>query len=121
METEIIKGNLLIAEFMGFTINEDLNLCMDKIPLFKPTDLKYHSKWDSLMRVVEKIAKNYDVRITWMPTGVDVTYIDRPDVDNGEITSMGGLTAIENTWTAVIKFIDWYNIKSANRKTPTTP
>lgn len=71
------------------------------------------------MSVVEKIAKNYDVRITWMPTGVDVTYIDRPDVYNGEITSMGGLTAIENTWTAVIKFIDWYNTKSSNRQSLT--
>lgn len=72
-------------------------------------DFNYDTDWNWLMPVVEKIAKDYDVRITWMPNAIDVTYIDRPDVSYGEIASIGGLTAIENTFLTVVKFLEWYN------------
>jgi hypothetical protein len=114
---EIEKGNKSIAEFMGYTINEDGNFCKDRIPFLRLSDFNYDNNWDCLMPVVEKIAKDYDVRITWMPTALNVTYIDRPDVTEGEITSMGGMTAIENTYIAVLRFIEWYNTKSESRKT----
>lgn len=52
------KGNRLIAEFMGFEfIDEYLFI---KTPGSKPVDrgrLTYHSSWDSLMPVIEKLEK----------------------------------------------------------------
>lgn len=113
---EIEEGNKSIAEFMGYTTNEDGNFCKGGIPLLKLSDFKYDNSWDWLMPVVEKIAEAYDVRITWMPTALNVTYIDRPDVSEGEVTSMGGMTGFENTYVAVVRFIEWYNTKSAGRK-----
>jgi hypothetical protein len=111
----------LIAEFMGasedcypkgipkgneFSGNWESNL----------ENFNYDTEWAWIMPVVEIIAKGYDVRITWMPTAIDVTYIDRPDTEDGEISSMGGMTAIENTYHAVVNFIEWHNTKSKNRK-----
>lgn len=111
---EIENGSKLIAEFMGEKLSSS------GIGIVRPAgwdDLfKYHCSWDWLMPVVEKIAKDYDVKITWMPTAIDVTYIDRPDVMDGEISSMGGMTGIENTFIAVVRFVEWYNTKSPNRK-----
>ena len=106
---EIENGNKVIALYRGYTINEDGNICKDNIPLFGVKDLKYHCDWDMLMEVVEDIATDYDVRITWMPTAINVTYIDRPDISDGEITSMGGMSAIENTFLSVVRFIEWHN------------
>lgn len=110
---EVLKGNKLIAEFMGKNVNP-----IDSKPVYELehiyglmglNDLKYNSSWDWLMPVIEKIAQDYDVRITWMPTALNVTYIDRPDTNDDEITSMGGMTAIENTWHCAIRFIEFYN------------
>lgn len=118
---ELLNSKKSIAEFMGgkedyypkglpngteFAGNWEKHL----------DNFNYDTEWAWLMPVVEKIAKDYDVRITWMPTALDVTYIDRPDVSEGEITSMGGMTAIENTFIAVVRFIEWYNTKSEGRK-----
>lgn len=109
---ELTQGNKLIAEFMGYKEDrypEGLPYSVDLWGPFFNNDIRYSTSWDWLMPVVEKIGKTYDVRITWGPTSLDVTYIDRPDVYEGEITSMGGMTAIENTWWCVVRFINWYN------------
>lgn len=79
-------------------------------------NFNYDTEWAWLMPVVEKIGKDYDVIITWMSTAIGVTSIVKPDVSDGEIASMDGKTAINNTFNAVIKFIEWYNTKSVNRK-----
>lgn len=122
LKQELLNSKKSIAEFMG--ASED---CYPK-GLPKGTEFSgdwknhldnfnYDTEWAWIMPVVEKIAKDYEVRITFLPTALDVTYIDRPDVSDGEITSMGGMTAIENTFIAVVRFIDWYNTKSGSRKT----
>lgn len=115
MSNEILQGNVKIAQFMG--AKEDYYpKGLPKHAEFSGAwevnikDFEYHSDWSWLMPVVEKIAKEYDVRITWMPNALDVTYIYRSDVYEGEITSMGGLSAIENTWHCVVRFIDWYTL-----------
>lgn len=121
---EILSANKEIALFMGGSTEHEYNgsVCFlhyknNKAPYYILfTRLKYHRSWDWLIPVVEKIAKDYDVKITWMPTGMDVTYIDRPETMDGEISSTGGMTAIENTYIAVVRFIEWYNTKSVNRK-----
>jgi len=127
---EILSGNKLIAKFMGWEHYEDGQTYMfpNLYPIYNIDDdrntgwiseqisnAEFHTRWDWIMPVVEKIAKNYDVRITWIPSAMDVTYISRPNVSDGEISSMGGMTAIENTWQAVVRFIEWYNTKSPHR------
>ena len=51
METQIIEGNKLIAEFMEFPTAETAGRINDDAA-------KYHSSWDWLMPVVEKIGKS---------------------------------------------------------------
>jgi len=49
-----MKNNKLIAEFMGYDIITEAE--KDKFPTVLTTkDVKYHSSWDWLMPVVEKI------------------------------------------------------------------
>ena len=113
---EIENGNEIIKAFVGKEFHE--KLCYQEFGAIDYSQCKgfYNDSWNWLMAVVEKIAEDYDFRITWMPTAMAVTYIDRPDVSEGEITSMGGMTAIENTFVAVVRFIEWYNTKSVGRK-----
>lgn len=118
-QQEILNGNKLIADsrFSSERLRDQIKIDLSKYgEEYAYGCLRYHKSWGSLMLVVEEIAKYYDVRITWMPSAIDVTYINRPDVSDGEISSMGGLTAIENTFVAVVKFIEWYNTKSPHRK-----
>lgn len=110
-----------IAEFMGAS-EDSYPKGLPKETVFAGNwqehldNFNYDTEWLWLMPVVEKIGKDYDIRITWMPTAIGVTSINRPDVSDGEIASMGGKTAIENTFIAVVKFIEWYNTKSVARK-----
>jgi hypothetical protein len=79
-------------------------------------NFNYNTEWAWIMPVIEKISNDFDVNITLNKAAIDVTYINRPDNFDGEITSMGGMTAIENTFIAVVRFIEWYNTKSVSRK-----
>ena len=117
MNREEIK---LIAEFMGMTEYEYPTDMPEWVNIYGSNEknyinFRYHSSWDWLMPVVEKIGKEYDVRITWQPTAINVTYIDRPDVFDSEISSMGGMTALENTYRSVVKFIEWFNKNKKKR------
>ncbi len=99
-EQETLEGNKLIAEFMT----------MEKCPLGVKTkiihsnDLKYHSSWDWLMPVVEKIEKTHCINIEYTTCNI-------ADPANGyeDIISTSEKTKIEATWKAVIEFINWYN------------
>lgn len=74
--------------------------------------LRYHFNWNWMMEVMEKIGKDYNVRITWTADAMEVTYIDRPDVrDDNSIADFGGFGSITNTWKCAVKFIKWYNAK----------
>lgn len=124
MNKEVSEGNALIAKFMGGTLKPPTKEHLNN-PYNKPTwwgvgdrkdarhfQLNYHCSWDWLMPVVEKIGKDYDVRITWTPGGIEVTYIDRPDtIDDDSIADFGGYGSLENTWRCVVKFINWHNQK----------
>lgn len=122
---EIIEGNKLIAEFMGWTIEPGME--DDKDPYYNwnkgfsmalLSDLLFHEKWDWLMPVVEKIEDCFGgsimVRIhdkrchIEMGTQYGITKkgenIDVPDCYNGFCK-----TKIEATWKSVVKFIKWYN------------
>jgi len=123
MTTTFLQGNKLIGEFMGGVINEngdrlfprDLPKYFEWIGTLLPKDMQYNSDWGWIMPVIQKIGSDYDVRIMLFPKSMDVTYIDRPDIDEGEISSMGGMSPLHNTWWAVVHFIEWYNAESPYR------
>lgn len=145
------ENNKLIAEFMGYKgtydehnyPNNDRDLAnadfYKTVPFdFKPKsmfeglELRYHSSWDWLMPVVEKISRvpnrnenglfAYEVMFSINPiTGVEVE-----DIYNRNFGSEKGFlkqnfykgSLIENTYKAVVEFIKWYN--SAQRETHKT-
>lgn len=113
MEKEIIEKNRLIAEFMGAKVNGP---CVNypqphfKIKLWSDTELEYHTSWDWLMPVVEKIESlGYRVSIErWL-----VQILEESSTDIfGLINAMAEKetdTKINLTVKAVIDFIQWYN------------
>jgi len=58
-----MKDNKLIAEFMGVVFHDDKNQYYNADGLYIGLELQYHTSWDWLMPVVEKIHRNYNVSI----------------------------------------------------------
>ncbi len=113
-----MEGNRLIAEFMGAVFDEHGKIEDDCYPKKIPRRmdmfgndidqfLEYEIAWDFLMPVVEKVAIDYEV--TMSSVGMWVTYIDRMDSDmtDNRLAEMGGMTAIENTWEAIVQLMKW--------------
>ena len=106
MTQEEIEGNTMIAEFMEWRMaNDGYNDTM-----FNGTDkycmidnLKYHSSWDWLMPVVEKIEKIKGVHIFIKGNRCEI-------LNYGfEMDSPSSVYKIESVWLAVVEFIKWYN------------
>jgi hypothetical protein len=119
---EIIEGNKLIAEFIGYQIlhkkyqyrsfnssnesyfeesegdivcdknGDEVNLYLDGDPLFDLSELPFHSSWDLLMPVVEKC-------------------LTIPHEGNLHMKLNDALLTlnIKEVWLVVIEFIEWYN------------
>lgn len=113
MSEDIIKGNKLIAEFVklerrGQTYYYEDDTCDNN-------KLLYHTSWDWLMPVVEKIEK------TWI-NGANSTLLTEGDIvqiyHGREHDSKDFATGIlrgerkKTLWLAVIEFINWYNKQS---------
>ena len=107
---EIKEGNALIIEFMGGThrVSErygDVFRIPDKAGEYgeKAQPIHYHTSWDWLMPVVEKIRKH----------GCDFTIAGRySSVQKGgmyPIIIMDKQDSLQNTYKAVIEFIKWYH------------
>ena len=115
------ENNRLIAEFMGATLTKDLQIMY---PVFEGDssyvkDLKYHSNWNWLMEVVEKIESikdsyhgRFGVYISANSCTIQSTNF-RPDkpipnpphyYDNIVLN-----TKIESTYYLVLNFINFYN------------
>lgn len=125
-EKTVLEGNQLIAEFMGVkknVYNEDQYISADfpGAVCVDTWNLKYHSSWDWLMPVVEKInglklkstSGKFMVtceicprhtsfgRTNWFP-GEGCTLVNR----------CNGQSMLENTYLACLDFIKWYNTQS---------
>lgn len=115
---EIIAGNKLIAEFMG--LEKDGNFW------YKPTGnteglmytnkyskLKYHSSWDWLMPVVEKIEKVELPENVVIEVGIWANQCEIGTVHQTKETFMiagsTGKDKISFVFEAVVEFINWYN------------
>ena len=101
---EIVKGNLLIAKFMGFDYDSERNVLfgydVDEFSNgISPEELVYDESWDWLVPVVIKITKTR------------VSEIKQP----GLILCLGDLTlswnriSIDEVWNSIVKFITRYN------------
>lgn len=118
METkEIVIGNKLIAEFYYKDAVLQPKTCEGSIVSWG----NYHTSWDWLMPVVEKIerldlsfmAKNY----SWYLGDVARFYMlhKRCMVNVGNLTLANIFQTdrrLENTWYCVVGFIRWYDTQS---------
>jgi hypothetical protein len=111
MEKQEVNSSKLIAQFMGYSINED----KDWVSLLHVKGFDYSSSWDSLMPVIRKIngmGKGY--QFTIFKTYVSCTverggkfYKDFSFSHAEYITEeQSDITAAYNL---VVKFIEWYN------------
>jgi hypothetical protein len=117
-----MKTNKLIAEFMGYTKSEYDHLrngkreiwCNDSIRkghYYTPQEFKYHSSWDWLMPVVEKI---------WTITGHrSVHWLDVGEIVGKFSTSItiwpdDHEKFIDQVYSLVVNFIKWYNENKPN-------
>ena len=116
-QEQITEGNKLIAEFMGFThwidSGEWIGYCkldVDKYSAYKDgmghrphaclfEDLRFHSSYDWLMPVIDKIRSMNEYS----------GFVDH----TSSIVDEGGVYIntkfIENTWKDVVEFIKWHN------------
>lgn len=135
MEKEIVNGNRIIAEFMGFesspfknsggqgysvkligypeehsikmscsyygTLQENIDRVLSWENRFF-----YHTSWDWLMPVVEKIEGigNYGVEISHFSCNIYELSLDQSDLN----IEANFNSKIEAVWQAVIQFITWY-------------
>lgn len=106
-QKEIISKNRFIAEFMGGIYKSKL-FPIGKSQIWLPyhnmtyiNAIKYHTSWDWLIPVIDKIYSSND-------------YIKYKHKMSGqfEVEVFINPKFILNTWTNVIEFIKWYNLKN---------
>src|SRR5688572_1146036 len=103
----IEEGNFLIAEFMGQCGLEGKSI--PNLGIVRNA-AKYHSSWDWLMPVVEKVewmdSDKIDSRITIERQHCTV-YFHFYDGEKYE-WMFGGAPKKENVWKSIVRFIQWY-------------
>lgn len=116
-----MKDNKLIAEFIGRKGNNNpklytwkgITVLTDDI-WYYISDAKFHSSWDWLMPVVEKIE---DMKFGEGTTSVNVNFKQCTiEADGGLIliSDIGGESKLIAVYEAVIKFIKWYNERQSS-------
>lgn len=122
-QEEIIEGNKLIELFYsGRTLSTDGTFFGRKQGMPKQYenwydivsvgDLKYHSSWDWLMPVVEKIndtgIDNYgEIGVFIFPNNVVIGESSNDPITMCTIANHKSL--IQMTWTAIVTFLKWYS------------
>ena len=112
-QEEIIEGNKLIAKFMGHSQDDHLYGMVIDDKYYTYTLMKYHSSWDWLMPVVEKI-NNIGSKSSVVLMGSLGQYrvqLFHSGRIRGQSPQGIGVSDsfIEATWFAVVAFITWYN------------
>lgn len=128
-EKEIIEGNRLIAEFMGYKYYPDDTLNGIKGVLRHPERLslhldinkrgcaEYHTDWNELMPVVEKIETTTNPESTYkdhtMIVSIETGYClvsENGEAPVCEFIADESETKIQTVWKLVVSFINWYNL-----------
>ena len=95
-----IENNRLIAEFMGYNLevvnNEEYFTHDDMLETFLDDELHFHTDWNWLMEVMDKIL-NVSLKLDTMELYYDIT-------DN--------IPNIEETYKSILEFINWYNTEN---------
>jgi len=110
-QTEIFRGNKLIAEFLNENVDEDF---IDSETAFFESPFKYDIHWGCLMRAVEKI-ESLGFRFGIALNSVDLydiisqRFSTTVNVDESYGIKNESFKKIESTWLAVVEFIKWYN------------
>ena len=135
-EEQIREGNKLIAEFDGWHHVETpknkgkghWNKPAGPYAHWDLSSMKYHSSWDWLMPVVEKIENMRDEIIDKVYVSINGTecglwnYFDVKDIlrEKGEPGVLrvknSDKTKIIATWRTVTDFIKWYNSQNKKHK-----
>ena len=105
------ENNQLIAEFEGYEtyeMNGYINVHYSDDNVRTILDTYYHSSWDWLMPVVEKIEREYmyAVQLCWEHCIIDKAGENTEDFERIEVDSSDKLSA---TYGAVVEFIKQYN------------
>jgi hypothetical protein len=130
------EGNKLIAGFMGFkTSRVDHNNRLVYNEEYESGDrarekeVIYHTSWDWLMPVVEKIenmvlhealkegVSAFDVSINggWCEIEMGSQYgMAFPEIDF-EVIQHSSDSKLNSTWLAIVEFIQWYNNQNLNQ------
>lgn len=112
MNKDILEGRILIDDFMGYTVTERIDEY--KVYVWKNKthyvvhechreEGEYHTSWDWLMPVVEKIEKKKGVHFVISELGCDIYSFGK------HISNCREETKILTVWQAVVEFIKWYN------------
>lgn len=133
-----LTDNELIAEFMGATIDHErtdgrklwgladlpefckqIDIPESRVRVFYEKDLGFHTSWDWLMPVVEKMYKlGYSVDIdsgnrrTWIhrnDTGLIANLPDYSQEFRGNKSYAHDLTPVQCVYQSVIDWLKWYN------------
>ena len=95
-----IENNRLIAEFMGYNLevvnNEEYFTHDDMLETFLDDELHFHTDWNWLMEVMDKIL-NVSLKLDTMELYYDIT-------DN--------IPNIEETYKSILEFINWFNTEN---------
>ena len=103
------ENNRLIAEFMGLVESSIPNKfwtekTKEGFGVGKFVDLNYHTSWEWLMSVVEKIE---NIQFNVEQSGGSCTI--HPCVLKEPVFETYSTNRLEATYQAVIQFIEWYN------------
>ncbi len=119
-EQEILEGNKLIAEFMGFVKDGFLWKHRDvKLSKYYPKNIfegdntnsfKFHSSWDWLMPVVEKLECLENCRFQFeIYTGPRCFIYDNShDLIEGDSD-----TKLQAVYESIVEFIKWYSAQES--------
>ena len=120
------KNNAIIAEFMGYELEETLGgdnvyyiWNLDKTEkFFEPENLRFHNDWNWLMTVVDMIENRISLLENDNSFNVTVgstCYCVIQD-SNGEVIEITGegRNKIMSVYKAVVDFIVWYNKEVKN-------
>ena len=95
------ENNKIIAEFMGYAI-------IDKEGNHKDIDYKYHSSWDWLMKVVEKIEQE-GASVIIGRFFCEIKYENPLNQKQNYSLRLACGIKINAVYEATLDFIKWYN------------
>lgn len=104
-----VEGNKVIAEFMGLPKRQDgifEQLAFLKDSIWQNENiLKYHSSWDWLMPVVEKIEADCFASVEIIHMGCIINHND-PEKTK---TARFGKPKIRMVYECILAYLEWYN------------